>query len=437
MSKKKGDIQLQYAKRSRLNVGTFKINIDKKYEIARRYYAQRRRMFMEYLLKEQGLNGITDEQLQQLEEILVNDVMTKCAKAFDELVENYKRSATKAGIVELNGDKGSYVFTSKIFETAGEGKTNLDVLAKNLHITVNEAETVIKQGSGQSFSSIMGTLYEFYVARNLHTFAKQVDETYNNSINEIVGTFLEGVNKEFNRSGFRQVGKQTTLIETAMRAENVQSSIDVGSNVLSSKGLIKASEVDIKGRITAGLGMGDMNKRRWETRDLKQTLSNYLDPSMSSIYGFQLKRYKGISGESFRTSSLTQGILNQYYSHDSDKTWAGKYAYYFMLSFLADNLVSLLGPLLIGVFFGNKFIFMDDLVNNWMFSHLIKIKNTDPDTLLTAKDYNKEIKPEITDSHVYMYNYGKAMSWFDLKITGNKYQNKKNKDVSITLEKTF
>lgn len=78
--------------------------------------------------------------------------------------------------------------------------------------------------------------------------------------------------------------------------------------------------------------------------------------------------------------------------------WNNKYAYYFMEAKVSDNIVSLLGPITVGVFFGDQFLWTEHLLD--MYSLVMSVTGAYTQELMEASAQGadiskKEIMPKI------------------------------------------
>jgi len=125
-----------------------------------------------------------------------------------------------------------------------------------------------------------------------------------------------------------------------------------------------------------------------------------------------------------------QNALNKAYGttktgepiNDYIPTWNSKYAYAYMQRELGKNIIALLGPLNIGVFYGKNFEWMTDFIRTRsLYMHLYTRNIAD----------NNEVFPHIASGSIYLYQeqksnaialaYTKAnkdQEWFKIRVTG-------------------
>lgn len=397
------------------------------YNIAYNYYKQRRRNIMRFLMEdyEKKYKKLTLTQLDQLSEALGGALQNRIIEEWNECVKALMSSEMV----------NSYNGQSRIKSVVNKGKihdSELIALAKIFNIADDDKHTrmrsLINQVSGKNaLNRFLGYLYEEFVADRFQKLIIQTDNSLEVLEEEMGQELIKGLAKN---SDIRVVGKAGIRRNTAIRSKGADSSVDVGFNMLDKNGnLTTLAEAKVGGFINIVPFSSYISQRKnsgfnTSLEYQQEVLSEYV--YHSEMFGFQTKKQNTTDYYMlpFKQSSTTKDQLNSRYKNDSpNKTWTGKQAYYFMTSFLATNLVTLLGPALLGVMFGDKFIFMDDFVKDYTFVHMLNQTKgiTNKEAAITKQDFNKEIFPIINNKELYAAS--KKMSMTNILTINKWYKN--------------
>ena len=379
------------------------------YERAAQYYTTRRRMIMNNLAQQyiKQYGPLSNDQLDKISEILLNEVYNKAAKDFQSAVEKMIEEGLiksyngllSGGSIKIRTTGGSQYFSIT--------DSDMKKIAKTFGVTTGDiysAKIQAEGGSKVSFATLLGYLYERFIVPKYKELSEKLNSSLENDLpEELLAEVISNLNAS--NTNLKVTGSLKTTRKGATRLKGKESSVDVGYNMINKSGNLN-SLAEAKVNAFINIESFDEQGKKFEKSQIKQEqiLSAYFQEL--NTYGFQIKKYsteKQYRLLPIRTSANTRKQLNSIfergqYGWEQNHTWAGKYAYYYMTSFLSSNLIPLLGPALLGFSFGNKFIYMDDFINSYTFVHMLKQRMNDTDINSSSK---QEILPIINSNTLY------------------------------------
>lgn len=335
------------------------------YEAAARYYAQKKMNFLKLAkLKEKKLEEEEEknffENLSKAIPLVIQNIIIKSwQKIYQDVI----------GALEISGREEGFKY--KI--------ANPSNFSRMSSIPEEIKEKIIKGEEKANLYSLLGFEYEKFLEDKIKEVAIELGE---GKVEEI-----------FNE--FRSSGASKSV--SALRTNYVDIRSDLAMNIQEKAGEDKILR-DKSNNLPVELQQEfDITKYRTSNKEKDFTDTVLNDYLKSNMFGLSVKLWNKRVGlqEYTQSASLQQKINNVY---NNRNTWNRTYAVYKANEMVSKYLIDIIGPINIAVITGQEFTWMDEFINNNLFSMNVYAKE--------GKEYkNNEIKPEIKDNKIYVRKY--------------------------------
>ena len=335
------------------------------YEAAARYYAQKKMNFLKLAkLKEKKLEEEEEknffENLSKAIPLVIQNIIIKSwQKIYQDVI----------GALEISGREEGFKY--KI--------ANPYNFTRMSSIPEEIKEKIIKGEEKANLYSLLGFEYEKFLEDKIKEVAIELGE---GKVEEI-----------FNE--FRSSGASKSV--SALRTNYVDIRSDLAMNIQEKAGEDKILR-DKSNNLPVELQQEfDITKYRTSNKEKDFTDTVLNDYLKSNMFGLSVKLWNKRVGlqEYTQSASLQQKINNVY---NNRNTWNRTYAVYKANEMVSKYLIDIIGPINIAVITGQEFTWMDEFINNNLFSMNVYAKE--------GKEYkNNEIKPEIKDNKIYVRKY--------------------------------
>ncbi len=406
------------------------------YNKAVQFYQLKKQSFLQKLNKNQE-KQLTVEQLESLNERVEQaySILSAAFNSIDKYIEGEVKNNTNLTPAQVftnimnkmessQGRKeviGNLSFTKKEFKRIGESAIELISSVFKNKTNREQFQQVTKTNSQRdvelTYDKIAGSFYETFIAAAMPYLGSLIDDKIDFELSNLLSLFKTTGNYVIQEETATKIGSKSISSDVASGRIQRNTKNSGGVNFYA-RSIVDVSPEEQKIFLDQKL---DSSAQEW---------FDYYNYGREDLFGFSAKRWSGANNKEYTSSSKMQNALNKAYGttktgepiNDYIPTWNSKYAYAYMQRELGKNIIALLGPLNIGVFYGKNFEWMTDFIRTRsLYMHLYTRNIAD----------NNEVFPHIASGSIYLYQeqksnaialaYTKAnkdQEWFKIRVTG-------------------
>lgn len=364
----------------------FSIATQKNYTIAKEYYKQRRNM----------LNKLFEKDKQEYFKEIVEYIDTK--------IKEYQENVVKKVFEELSrSNDHKYYYNGTV-----EKLEDMSFEVKNIIEKIGSAGMYQR-----NIASLLGNQFEDFMEQALG-----IDELSKIVPNEAINVIESLV------EGFAKKGNITSTSATVSGKKNIRPDLGLNMKIQYDEDnkIAKTNDgkLNVEFRTLVDLDELDLT----DISLTNETLERYLS---TNSFGFSMKLWKDGNNKEFSQSSVLQKMINTQLEAPVGESgerlsWETNYTEAFVVYQLSKYLLNIIGPMNVGLISGDKYIWMDEFIDNRIFYMTVQAENSFEKSRRGA---GYEIIPKISDPSIKIRALNNSMQYFKTSFS------KKTKRISI------
>lgn len=343
------------------------------YAIAQNYYAQRRKMFKNFLEQ----NGRSASSIE-------SQINSSIEKIWNEKIFNVMQGIYWGG--RKNG--------TSVADMQKQIAARFDLPSE----IMNKLYQAVTYGNPQNFYSALGFAFEEWLEKEgVGPIISQGQEFAEQHAEALLNTFVSGglQSKASIVSGSRNI-RSDLLITTHMKTDFKQDS----------KGVLRSPEgLPMELQSTMNVDWSQAVPEANEIMSDYSILQDFLQAGKGNVFGLSAKSWSASDGKEFMKSSVLQQMLNATFNKkDSDgrrHSWQPDYTMEYVAYFLSHRILDIIGPTTIALVSRKGITWMDDFLSAHIFYMQVQLER-----YWKKRDGGLgRMYPQITNPGVYVRNH--------------------------------
>lgn len=351
------------------------------YAIAQNYYAQRRKMFRQFL-----------EQNGQSASSIENQINDNITKIWNEQIFNVMQG------IYWSGRKNGTSVTDMQKQISARFNLSGDIMKKLYQ--------AVSYGNPQNFYSALGFAFEDWLAEvGIGPVISQGSEFAEQHAEALLNTFVSGglQSKASVVSGSRNI-RSDLLITTHVKTDFQQDS----------SGVLRSPErLPMEIQSTMNIDWSQAVPEADEIMSDYSILQEFLRPGKGNVFGLSAKSWSASDGKEFMKSSVLQQMLNATFNKQDSQgrrhSWQPDYTMEYVVYFLSHRILDIIGPTTVALASRKGITWMDDFLSAHIFYMQVQLER-----YWKKRDGGLgRMYPQITNPGVYVRNHsiGTAMAF--------------------------